>query len=157
MYVVKDDTPNIKSHAYRGGNMNENYTLKKILLRGALSGLFFTALWSSWAWYANSAHGAGAAKKAAVTQGSFTIINAFLFTVIMEYMFSIGKTVWMRLLLAFVLPNSIVAVILTSLHYYRGTPNVLATVSPSLIIVAALSLVYVLVVGPRKLKQGEAA
>lgn len=132
--------------------MNENYTPKKILMRGLLSGLFFTALWSSWAYYANSTHGAEAAKKAAITQGSFTIINAFLFTVIMEYMFSIGKTTLMRVLLAFVLPNSIVAVVLTSLHYYRGTPNVLATVSPSLIIVAVLSLGYVLVVGPRKLK-----
>lgn len=133
--------------------MNDNYTLKKILMRGLLSGLFFTALWSSWAYYANLAHGAAAARKAAITQGSFTIINAFLFTVIMEYMFSIGKTTLMRVILAFVLPNSIVAVVLTSLHYYRGTPNVVATVSPSLIIVAVLSLGYVLVVGPRKLKQ----
>jgi len=137
--------------------MNENYTLKKILIRGALSGLFFTALWSSWAYYANLAHGTAAAQKAAITQGSFTIINAFLFTVIMEYMFSIGKTFFMRLLLAFVLPNAIVAVVLTSLHHYRGTPNVLATVTPSITIVAVLSLGYVLVVGPRKLREGAAA
>ncbi len=137
--------------------MNENYTLKKILIRGILSGLFFTALWSSWAYYANMAYGVEAARKAAITQGSFTIVNAFLFTVIMEYMFSIGKTAFTRLLLAFVLPNSIVAVVLTSLHYYRGTPNVLTTVAPSLVIVAALSLGYVLIVGPRKIKSGAAA
>jgi len=88
-------------------------------------------------------------------QGSFTIINAFAFTVVMEYMFSIGKTVFVRLLLAFALPNAIVTVILTSLHCYRGTPNVLATVSPSLIIVAVLSLIYVLIVGTRKMRQGQ--
>ncbi|MBL8019143.1 MAG: hypothetical protein JNM27_05725 [Leptospirales bacterium] len=133
--------------------MHENFTVKKILARGLLSGLFFTALWSTWAYYANLSHGAAAAQKAAITQGSFTIINAAVFTIVMEYMFSVGKTVLMRLLLAFLLPNGIVAVILTSLHYYRGTPNVLATVSPSLIIVAALSLIYVLVIGPRKMAQ----
>lgn len=142
----------VRGLAIHGGSMLENYTVKKILIRGFLSGMFFTALWSSWAYYANFGYGALAAQKAAITQGSFTIINAFLFTVIMEYMFSIGKTRLARLLLAFVLPNSIVMVVLTSLHYYRGTPNVLATVSPSLIIVALLSLAYVLVVGPRKLK-----
>lgn len=133
--------------------MHENFTLKKILGRGLLSGLFFTALWSGWAYYVNFSHGAAAAQKAAITQGSFTIINASVFTIVMEYMFSVGKTLFMRLLLAFLLPNGIVAVILTSLHYYRGTPNVLATVSPSLIIVAVLSLIYVLVIGPRKMAQ----
>lgn len=132
--------------------MNENYTLKKILLRGLVSGLIFTVLWSSWAYYANSGSGPAAAEKAAITQGSFTIINAFLFTVIMEYLFSVGKSPMMRFLLAFLLPNAIVIVVLSSIHYYRGTPNVFITVAPSLTIVAALSLAYVLVVGPRKMR-----
>ncbi len=137
--------------------MNANYTLKRILMRGLLSGLIFTTLWSSWAYYANSGAGSAAAEKAAVTQGSFTIINAFLFTVIMEYLFFIGRSPLMRFLLAFALPNSIVIVVLSSIHYFRGTPNVLATVAPSLTIVAALSLVYVLVVGPRKVRSAMAA
>ncbi|MCE9598640.1 MAG: hypothetical protein K8S54_11785 [Spirochaetia bacterium] len=138
--------------ALKRGDMNEHYTLKKILTRGILTGLFFTALWSTWAYYVNLAHGAIAAEKAAITQGSFTIINAFLYTVIMEYMFALAKTALMRFVLAFLLPNSIVAVVLTSLHHFRGTPNVLATVAPSLIIIASLSLIYVLIVGPRKMR-----
>lgn len=132
--------------------VHQDYTLKKILIRGLLSGAFFTALWSAWAYYANLGHGVAAAQKAAITQGSFTIINAFVFTVVMEYMFSAAKTAVSRLLMAFVLPNSVVVVVLTSLHYFRGTPNIASTVAPSLIIVALLSLIYVLVIGPRKLK-----
>jgi hypothetical protein len=56
--------------------MEENYSLKKIFIRGLISGIVFTALWSTWANYANLAHGADIAKKVSITQGSFTIINA---------------------------------------------------------------------------------
>ncbi len=131
--------------------MLENYTFKKILTRGLISGTVFTILWSSWAYYANLQHGAAAAQRAAITQGTFTIINAFVYTIVMEYMFARGNSKLTRFLLAFVLPNLVVTILLTRLHALRGTPNILATVSPSLAIVYSLSLVYVLVIGPRKL------
>lgn len=134
--------------------MEENYSFKKIFIRGIISGIVFTALWSTWAYYANLAHRAELAKKASITQGSFTIINAFIYTILVEYLFSIGKTKFVRIVLAFVLPNILVTILLTSLHHLRGTPNVLATVTPSLTIIYALSLIYVLVIGPRKLKSG---
>jgi hypothetical protein len=98
-------------------------------------------------------HGAHAAQRAAITQASFTIINAFVYTVFMEYMFAKGGSRSSRFLMAFVVPNLVVTGLLTQLHVYRETPNVLATIAPSLSIVYALSLFYVLVVGPRKLQE----
>ena len=133
--------------------MQDNFTFKKILKRGLVSGTVFTLLWASWAYYANMSHCEAAAQRAAITQASFTVVNAFVYTMFMEYMFSRGNSVLSRFLLAFVVPNLVVTALLTQLHVYRETPNVLATVAPSLSIVYALSLFYVLFVGPRKLKE----
>jgi len=135
--------------------MNDNFTIKKIIIRGLLSGLLFTVLWSTWAYFANLSHGEEAASRAAYTQGSFTIINAFFYTMFMEYMFALGKTPAKRFMLAFVVPNLLVTTILSGLHYVRGTPNLLTTVGLLLVFIYTLSLVYVLVIGPRKLKSVE--
>ena len=91
--------------------MNDNFTAKKIILRGLLSGISFTVLWSSWAYYVNlSPGGEAVASRAAFTQGSFTIVNAFVYTVFMESMFMVGKTMYMRILLAFIVPNILMTI-----------------------------------------------
>ena len=65
-------------------------------------------------------------------------------------MFAYSKRTFQRLMLAFLLPNAMTASILYSMHWYRETPNIIMTILPSLMVVAALSLIYVLVVGPKK-------
>ena len=130
--------------------MNKHYSVLNIIKRGALTGVFFTCVWSGWAYFANAEYGHAVALKSAVTQASFTIVNAFAFTVVMEFMFAYSKGNIQRLLLAFLLPNSITTIVLYSMHWYRDTPNIMITILPSIIVVAALSLIYVLVIGPKK-------
>lgn len=132
--------------------MNDSYSIKNLVKRGLLSGFVFTILWSSWAYYINSPHGDEAAIRAAFTQGCFTIVNAFIYTVFMEAMFFRGKTQLSRFLLAFIMPNTAVTILLLGIHFFRGTPNVIDTSLPSLIIAYILSFSYVVVVGPRKLE-----
>jgi hypothetical protein len=114
----------------------------KIFLRSLLSAFLFTSLWSSWAYFANSNKGIEGAKKAAITQGSFTLINSFVYTLILEYLLQrLGKE---RAWIAFLIPNLIVTLILPLLHILRGTPNVLFTVTPVLFIIYLISGLYVL-------------
>lgn len=131
--------------------MSNSYSIANILKRGMLSGLIFTLLWSSWAYYVNSLFGEYIAMRAAITQGSFTIVNAFFYTVFMEYMFAKRSSRLSRFGLAFILPNVIVSIVLIGLHLVRETPNISATALPPILIVCSLSLTYVLVNGPRKL------
>lgn len=133
--------------------MTENYSVKKIIFRGLATATFFTVLWASWAYYINMVHGEAAAIRAAITQGSFTIVNGFIYTTLMEYLFSLGRTPLARFGLAFILPNILVTVVLSSMHYLRGTNSLVETVAPLLMLIYSLSLLYVLVLGPRKLNE----
>lgn len=112
----------------------------KILLRSLLSAVVFTSLWSSWAYFANANFGSEYAKKAAFTQGSFTLINSFVYTVILEFLLNRfeGKKRW----IAFFTPNLIVTIVLPLLHIKRGTPNVFFTVLPVLLIIYLISGLY---------------
>lgn len=133
--------------------MNARYSAINILKRGLFSGIVFTLLWSSWAYYINSSYGNDVAIRAAITQAGFTIINAFIYTVFMESMFSKGNSQLNRFVLAFILPNALVTIALVGIHIIRDTPNVSETVMPSLLVVYLLSLFYVLILGPKKLKE----
>jgi len=130
--------------------MENHYSILNILKRGALTGTIFTCIWATWAYFANIEHGHAIVLKSAITQASFTIVNAFVFTVLMEFMFAYSKGKIQRLMLAFLLPNTMTASVLYSMHWYRDTPNILVTVLPSIFVIATLSLIYVLVVGPKK-------
>lgn len=127
-------------------------TIKNILIRGSRNGLIFTTLWASWAYYVNSSSGAELAMKAAITQGCFTMINGFIYSVLMEYLFSLGKNSVSRIFLGFVVPNALLTVILITVHIIRGTPEIAMTVIPSLSTVYVLSMVYVTVLGPKALE-----
>lgn len=129
----------------------QNFAIKQILIRGAKNGVIFTTLWTAWAYYANLNVGVEAAKQAAFTQAGFTIINSFAYSVIMEYLFSLGKTKLSRFLLASMIPNILVTISLVSIHIVRGTPNVAVTVMPPLSIIFLLSFMYVFYIGPKKL------
>jgi len=135
--------------------MSKQHFILDIVKRGAINGIAFTCLWSSWAYFVNSGHGHEAALKSAITQASFTIINAFLFSIVMEFMFSYSKGKQQQLVLAFLLPNSITTAVLYAVHWSRETPNIGATILPSIIVVAVFSLTYVLVIGPRKNQQND--
>lgn len=114
----------------------------RIFLRSLLSAFIFTTLWSSWAYYANSSFGETYAIKAAITQGSFTFINSFIYTVILEFLLNRFKK--KNLIIAFLIPNVLLSIILPLLHILRDTPNVSYTVIPVLIIIYIISGLYLI-------------
>jgi hypothetical protein len=128
--------------------MQTHFSLKNILVRGALTGAFFVIFWSGWAYYSNLMYGESEAVRAAITQGSFTLVNTFVYTVFMEYMFAISKSKTARFMMAFILPNIIATVALAGVHISRGTPNILQTIMPILLVFWSLSLVYITYIVP---------
>lgn len=127
------------------------FSIASIIKRGALNGIVFALLWASWAYYINRTSGDAAAFRAAVTQASFTIVNAFVYSVLMEYLFSLSNNKTTQFILAWIIPNTLVTVLLVSIHHLRGTPEIFATVAPPLAVVFALSAAYTFLIGPRKM------
>jgi hypothetical protein len=121
-----------------------------IIKRGVISGAIFTLLWSGWAFYINFEHGSLKATNAAIAQGSFTIINAFLYTVIMESLYEVSKTKLTRFINAFIVPNTIMTTILYFVHSLNETPNILGTIVPSLTVVYLISFSWVVYIAPRR-------
>jgi len=126
---------------------NVSYTLKT----SAKTAVLFGALWGGWAWWINSAHGSDIAMRAAQTQVAFTIVNAFVYSLLMEGIFFAIQPVAWRNIITFAIPNTAVTVLLISIHSWRGTPNVLVTSAAPLAIVFALSILYIMVIGPKRL------
>ena len=123
--------------------VNANVDFKNILKKGVLSGLFFTLVWSSWAYYINFGVDSELAIEAAKTQAIFTIINAFIYTVTLDYILCrIDKTL-AAFIISFFLPNIITTSVLYSMHALNGTPKILETILPSMIFIYLVSLVYI--------------
>ncbi|KZL16259.1 hypothetical protein PsAD2_03484 [Pseudovibrio axinellae] len=133
--------------------INSNLELTYILKNSAKNAFIFAIIWGCWAWWVNSSHGNEAALRASLTQISFTIVNAFVYSVLMEGLFFVIRPVKLRNIMTFLIPNIAVSVLLTATHMWRGTPNVLATAAAPLCVTFLLSLLYIVVVGPKRLEQ----
>lgn len=115
---------------------------KKLFIRSCVSGIFFVIVWSGWAYYSNLSYGEDKALRSAFTQVGFTMINTFIYTYILEYMFFISRSKIYRIILAFILPNFLATLFLVAVHYFRETPNILQTVFPILLVLYFLSTLY---------------
>lgn len=122
-----------------------------ILKRGLINSALFCVIWGGWAYYANSGHGHAAALEAARAQAAFTVVNAFIYSVMLEAVFHrIPRALW-RNLATFAIPNAVLTAALTGVHWLAGTPALLETVLPQLLIIYGISLVYIFIIGPRTL------
>lgn len=122
-----------------------------ILKRGLINSALFCVIWGGWAYFANAGHGPAAALEAAKAQAAFTVVNAFVYSVLMEAVFFRVPGILWRNIATLLVPNAVLTAALTGVHWLAGTPALLATVLPQLLIIYALCLVYILVAGPRAL------
>ncbi|TCS36009.1 hypothetical protein EDC30_10872 [Paucimonas lemoignei] len=101
-----------------------------------LAACFFGLLWGGWAYFANRSHGNAAAQRAFITQFTFSFIATFFFALVVDCLYLNATTLAGKLLLSGLLPVSVMIALLSTVHYFRGTPNILATVTPSSTIAA---------------------
>jgi hypothetical protein len=105
----------------------------------ALFALFF----GSWALIANVAHGLPRGLEAALVQVSMSFSMSFL---IVEGMHALeralGTSPWARVATAFV-PGLVADALIATAHFCAGTPEILRTILPGLVIGAVSSCFYV--------------
>jgi len=117
--------------------------IKTIFFRGFINSIIFSFIWGGWAYYVNRFAGDVAAVNAAITQISFTIVNAFFYSVFMEFMFSLSNKFIFRFINAWIVPNTLLTVLIIGVHYIRGTNELFITVSAPLAVIFCVSAWYV--------------
>lgn len=114
--------------------------LEHKLLRPLLAGVIFGGLYASWAWFANLSDGVDAAQRATLVQYVVSFVIALIFTASVDHFHEISVSFAQHILLVFLLPMSVLVIIVSSAHFFSGTPNVLLTILPSVSVAAIYCL-----------------
>ncbi|RFA38963.1 hypothetical protein [Alkalilimnicola ehrlichii] len=109
-------------------------------MRPLLLALFFGIFWGSWGYIANMAAGHLSALRAAGTQFGLSVVVTLIFATAVEQLYLRSETVPRKLVFALLLPIGVLFMLVSSIHYFQGTPNVLLTVVPSVSVAAAICL-----------------
>lgn len=111
--------------------------------RSAVMGVLAGTIYGLWAVYANWSHDLAHVARAASTQFVLSFCSTSFLTLMIELVLARGRTV-PNLVLAAVGPHAGMVSLFLTIHWFVGTPNVLATVAPSASIGLVFCIVYVL-------------
>jgi len=111
----------------------------RILIPPITGFLFYGA----WALLINSEHGWMPACKAALTQGSYSFIVTLILALLIEWLFVRlngvkGRSLWVLLFAVLIL-----AITSSTLNFVAGTPNILWTILPGLLVSSVYSVLYI--------------
>ena len=99
-------------------------------------------LYGTWAGIANRDHGAQAALRAAATQALVSITLTFCVVLIMEYLSRRGRSPLHGFLLSAIATTSLMIGLTVSAHAWSGTPHLIASVAPSVLIGTVFIVTY---------------
>lgn len=99
-------------------------------------------LYGGWAVFANWEHGTEAALLAGVTQGALSLASTIVLTTAMEWVFARLSAGVHRFLATGLGPMTVSLLIMALGHVLAGTPEILATMLPSITVGYAFTLLY---------------
>lgn len=112
--------------------------------RNVVTAAIGATIWGAWAWYTNRADGGGSGICAALVQAMLAAGIVFFKTWSVEYWARYGRRMSARVLyavagtFAVILPVSVLA------HWLAGTPRILVTIAPALLVGVAACIGYAL-------------
>ena len=118
-------------------------------LRSLAAGLAGLVGYGVWAYIANMSHGEEAAMRAALVQGSYSLVLTFVMTLVTEFLYQQLGSVAGGLYLTTAVVGGILFASAYSIHVLAGTPEILMTIFPGFAIGTIYTYVYLL--GLRKL------
>ncbi len=110
--------------------------------RALVLGISAALLYGSWAYFANHNEGEDAGLVAALVQGLLSFTATVVLVVLLERLFAAGRSPARGFWLAGLGSSSIAALVMASVHGIAGTPQLLLTIAPSLVIGTTFSFVY---------------
>ncbi len=116
-------------------NSKENNKNKRMLITGILSAI----LYGVWAYYVN--YGLPTAIASSVAQAISSFIGGYLVAGVIEFTFSITPKPWRFPISAFV-PYGMTLSIYALVHTFVGTPDILSTIMPNIIVGTPYFILY---------------
>lgn len=108
--------------------------------------LFFAVsaflLYGGWAVFANLRHGRHTSLSAGLTQGLLSLVSTVILTSAMETVFSRLSSGVARFIATGLGPTTAVLLLMAAAHFVTGTPEIVATMLPSIVVGYAYSLIY---------------
>ena len=111
--------------------------------RGLALAIGAGCMYGAWALWANSAHGAAAGWRAAGTQFLVSFVVTLAITTVMEQVHASLPSPLRRVAGAIAASVGVTVILTLSLHYASGTPEILATVVPVLVLGSLYCIAYV--------------
>ena len=111
--------------------------------RGLALAIGAGCMYGAWALWANSAHGAAAGWRAAGTQFVVSFVVTLAITTVMEQVHASLPSPLRRVAGAIAASVGVTVILTLSLHYASGTPEILATVVPVLVLGSLYCIAYV--------------
>tara|TARA_R110002111_G_scaffold247140_4_gene310126 strand:+ start:16693 stop:17097 length:405 start_codon:yes stop_codon:yes gene_type:complete len=105
-----------------------------------LSAILAFMLWGSWAYHINSASSPQSGVVAALTQGTASFLVTLIMVQAVTFLFHHFQKPFAKVILPAILVNSVTGFCLLSVHTLMGTPRVLATIIPVLIVAVSFCL-----------------
>ena len=110
--------------------------------RALVLGVGAALLYGSWAYFANLNAGADRGLRAGLVQALLSFTATVALVVLMERLFAIGGSPGRGFWLAGPGSSSVAALVMASAHGIAGTPHLLLTIAPSLVIGTAFCFAY---------------
>lgn len=118
-------------------DLNERNKKKRMLITGILSAI----LYGLWAYYVN--YGLSTALASSIAQAISSFIGGYLVAGVIEFTFSITRKPWRFPISAFV-PYGLTLATYALIHRFVGTPDILSTIMPNIIVGTPYFVLYVI-------------
>ncbi len=112
------------------------------LWRALVLGVGAALLYGSWAYFANHEVGVGAGLRAACVQALLSFTATVVLVSLVEHLFAAARNPGWGFWLAGFGGSCTGALVMASVHGIAGTPNLLLTIAPSLVIGTTFCFVY---------------
>jgi hypothetical protein len=99
-------------------------------------------LYGSWAGFSNWEHGTWVALEACLVQGALSFLSTLTLVLVLEALFRLGGRALGGFLLATVGTISLMISVMTTTHWMAGTPNLVTTIAPSIVVGSVFFIVY---------------
>jgi penicillin amidase len=117
---------------------------KKFTNRVIASGIIAFLLYGSWAVYANNEYGLLITLRSGLTQGLLSMTVTMVMTLAMEKVFSRIKPAILRFILTALGPLVTLITLMAFVHWIVGTPRIIKTIFPSVVIGTIYCILYTL-------------
>jgi hypothetical protein len=133
---------NEPAHAREDGARRASPARARSTARACVTAVVAALVYGAWAGFSNREHGIGVALEAGLVQGALSFLSTMTFVLVLEALFRLGGGAVQGFLLAAGGTISLMIAVMTTAHRMAGTPNLVTTIAPSIVVGSIFFVAY---------------